>query len=372
MSRKLLFLVAEDWFFCSHFLHRARAARDAGFQVVVVTNVGKHGALIEGEGFRLVPLGLRRGGLNPLGELATLLRIRAIYRRERPDIVHQVALKPVLYGSLVVRTLRVIRVVNAPVGMGYVFTSQDAKARLLRPLVQALLKFTLQVPSGVVVFENPDDLRAHAVAGAVARDRAVLIRGAGVDVQHFQPVRRDAGEVVITLVARMLYDKGVAEFAQAARLLRAKGVAARFRLVGGLDTANPSCIPQAVLDSWCRDGDVEWLGHQTDVRAVWQSTDIACLPSYREGLPKSSLEALACGLPLVTTDVPGCRETVVDGDNGILVPARDAVALAAALEKLATDDALRRRMGERGRERAVQEFSDEIVIAATLRLYQAA
>jgi glycosyltransferase involved in cell wall biosynthesis len=370
MARKLLFLVPEDRFFYSHFLARARAARDAGLEVVVATGVGQHGPSIEAEGFRLVPFDMGRGRLRWPRELATLARLRGIYRRERPDIVHQVALKAVLYGSFIARTLRRMQVVNAPVGMGYVFTSNQAQARLLRPIVKLALRLMLHVPGGVVVFENPDDLHSHVAAGAVDPGDAVLIRGAGVDVHHFRPAAtRAPGPPVVTLVARMLYDKGVAEFAEAARLLKSQGVAARFRLAGGLDPGNPTCIPESVLQDWVGDGAVEWLGHQDDIRRVWQESDIACLPSYREGLPKSSLEAMACGLPVVTTDVPGCRETVRDEDNGLLVPARDAAALAAALRRLLEDAPLRRRLGERGRERAVQEFSDDVVIAATLQLY---
>jgi glycosyltransferase involved in cell wall biosynthesis len=370
MPRKLLYFVCEDAFFYSHFLARARAARDAGLEVVVVTTVREHGERIRAEGFRVIPLDMTRGSLYFLQELATLLRIRAIYRREKPDIVHQVAMKPVLYGGFLCHTLPRMHVVNALVGMGWVFTSTQWKARLLRPAVKAWLKFTLQVGDGVAVFENPDDLRYHVEGGRVKPGHAVLIRGAGVDVHHFHPAPRpDDGMPVVTLVARMLYDKGIAEFVEAARQLRAQGVQARFRLVGGLDHVNPSCIAEAVLAQWNREGVVEWLGYRQDVARVWQDSDIACLPSYREGLPKSSLEAMACGLPLVTTDVPGCRESVTEGDNGLLVPPRDAGALAAALRRLIEDAPLRRRFGQRGRERAVQEFSDEAVIAETLKVY---
>jgi len=368
--RKLLFLVVEDAFFYSHFLARARAARDAGLEVVVVTNLRAHADRIRSEGFRVLPLGMTRGSLHCLQEIASLLRIRAIYKRERPDIVHQIAMKPVLYGGFLCHTLPAMQVVNALVGMGWVFTSSDLKARLLRPAVKAWLKISLQVRDGVAVFENPDDLRSMVAAGAVCAERAVLIRGAGVDVREFVPAPRAAGGApVVTLVARMLYDKGIGEFVQAARLLRGQGVQARLRLVGGLDRVNPSCVARAVLEQWTREGVVEWLGHREDMAGVWHESDIACLPSYREGLPKSLLEAMACGLPVVTTDVPGCRETVRDGDNGLLVPARDAAALAAALRRLIEEPALRARMGLRGRERAVREFSDEVVVAQTLQVY---
>jgi glycosyltransferase involved in cell wall biosynthesis len=368
--RKLLFLVVEDSFFYSHFLARARAARDAGLEVVVVTNIREHGARIRAEGFRLLPLNMARGSLHWREELASLARIRAIYQRERPDIVHQIAMKPVLYGGFLAHTLPRMHVVNALVGMGWVFTSRHLKARLLRPLVRAVLKISLQVRDGMAVFENPDDLRSMVASGAVSADRAALIRGAGVDVHHFHPAERaPAGTPVVTLVARMLYDKGVGEFVEAARLLRAHGVQARFRLVGGLDDVNPSCVAERTLAQWSREGVIEWLGHQQDIRRIWHETDIACLPSYREGLPKSTLEAMACGLPVVTTNVPGCRETVREGENGFMVPPKDAGALAMALRRLIADADLRQRLGRLSRERAVQEFSDEVVIAATLKVY---
>jgi glycosyltransferase involved in cell wall biosynthesis len=369
---KLLFFVAEDWFFHSHFLARATAARDAGFEVVVLAREGAHAAAIRAQGLGFVPLAFRRGGLNPLAELGVIREVLKVYRRERPDTVHHVALKPIIYGTLVARLLGLRRVINAPVGMGYVFTSGDLKARLLRPFVRAMLKAFLHPAGAVVVFENPDDLRSNIEAGAVRADGATLIRGAGVDTRLYRP-QPSAREVpVVTLAARMLRDKGVEEFVAAARSLAASGVRARFRLAGASDPANPTSISETRLRSWHEEGVVEWMGHCDDMAGVWASTDIACLPSYREGLPKSLLEALACGLPVVATDVPGCRETVEPGRNGLLVPARDSQALADALRRLIEDAGLRNRFGARSRDKALQEFADDVVVAATLRLYRGA
>lgn len=370
---KLLFFVPEDRFFLSHFLARGKAAQAEGFEVVVLGRETKQAGAIRAEGMRFVPLPLRRDRLNPVREFfRVFLQVLKVYRRERPDVLHHVAIRPIFHGSLAARLLRMRKVINAPVGMGYVFSSDQRKARILRPIVRTLLRLLLHPPGAMVVFENPDDLRTNAELGAVRADECVLIRGAGVDTQAFRPHPSGSDVPVVTLAARMLRDKGVEEFAAAARELSRRGVRARFRLAGGTDPVNPTSIPEERLRAWNAEGIVEWRGHCDDMAAVWRETDIACLPSYREGLPKALLEALASGLPVVTTDVPGCRETVEPGVNGLLVPARDSQALADALEKLIVSPALRQRFGQRSRDKAVTEFSDAVVVAATLRLYREA
>jgi glycosyltransferase involved in cell wall biosynthesis len=367
---KLLFFVPEDKFFVSHFLARGRAAQAAGYEVVVLGREGRQADAIRADGMRFIGLPLRRDRINPVREFfRVFLQVLKVYRQERPDVLHHIAIRPILHGSLAARLLRLRGVINAPVGMGYVFSSDQLKARFLRPIVRTLLRVLLHPPGAMVVFENPDDLRANADLGTVRMDECVLIRGAGVDVAAFHPHPARSDVPVVTLAARMLRDKGVEEFAEAARMLQQRGVRARFRLAGGLDPTNPTSIPEARLRAWHDEGIVEWLGHCTDMPAVWNETDIACLPSYREGLPKALLEALACGLPVVATDVPGCRETVEPEANGLLVPARDSAALAAALERLVASPELRERFGRRSREKAVSEFADEVVVAATLDLY---
>ena len=368
--KRLLFFVPDDKFFVSHFLARGRAAQAAGYEVVVLAREGEQAAAIRAEGMRFIGLPLRRDRLNPVREFfRVFLRVFQVYRRERPDVLHHIAIRPIFHGSLAARLLGLKGVINAPVGMGYVFSSDQLKARLLRPVVRTLLRLLLHPPGAHVVFENPDDLRANAKLGAVREDECVLIRGAGVDVDTYRPHPPHGGDVVVTLAARMLRDKGVEEFAEAARILKERGVRARFLLAGGLDSTNPTSIPEARLRAWQEEGIVEWLGHCADMPAVWGAADIACLPSYREGLPKALLEALACGLPVVATDVPGCRETVEPGANGLLVPARDAAALAEARAQLLASPELRERVGRRRREKAVAEFADTVVVAATLSLY---
>lgn len=367
--RRLLFLVTEDWYFCSHRLPLACAARDAGFDVAVATRVAGHGERIRAAGLRLIPLKLRRSSRNPWRELMAIAEITHIYRCEKPDIVHHVALKPVLYGSLAALLAGVPAVVNALAGMGYVFTSGKLSARLLRPLVT--LAFRLLLKRGRIILQNPDDRAALLAAGVAHPQQITLIRGSGVDTAHFTPTPEPGGTApLVVLPARMLWDKGVGEFVAAAQMLRSEGIAARFMLAGERDPDNPAAIPAAQLESWRAAGIVEWHGRQEDMAHLLSQSHIVCLPSYREGLPKALLEAAASGRAIVATDVPGCREAVRHGVNGLLVPAGDAAALAQALRRLILDPALRREFGQQGRERAEKEFSVEKITAETLALYR--
>lgn len=367
---KLLFLVTEDWYFCSHRLPLARAAKAAGYDVVVATRVHRHGAAIVAEGFKLIPIGLRRKSSNPLRELFAIAEIAAIYRRERPAIVHHVALKPVLYGSIAALMAHVPRVVNALAGMGFIFASETFKARLLRPLAVRAFRRLLSAGNSLLILQNPDDRQMLLDGGMIGQERTRLIRGSGVDLGSFMPTPEPGGTPVVMLPSRMLRDKGVMEFVAAARLLRERGVAARFILVGDSDSENSASIPDAQLEAWHAGGVIEWWGRCEDMPEVFAHAHIVCLPSYREGLPKVLLEAAACGRALVATDVPGCREIVIDGDNGLLVPPRDVEALAAAIGRLLDAPELRAKMGKRGRELVETDFSVDKVVRQTLAVYR--
>lgn len=370
MQQKILFFVSEDWFFCSHFIDRAVAAQQAGYDVGVITRVRTHGDIIRSVGLRLIPLELSRRGKNPFRELGVIRRLVQIYRMERPDIVHQFALKPILYGTIAARLAGVKMIVNAPVGMGYVFSSRQWKARFIRPLVILSYRWLMNPPRSLVVLENPDDERLLIGLRIVNARHARVIRGAGVDLQRFVVSPEPEDAVLVVLAARMLWDKGVGEFVEAARMLRNASVSARFVLVGDTDTANPTAIPESQLLAWQAEGIVEWWGHRDDMPKVLSQAHIICLPSFREGLPKILIEAAASGRAIVATDVPGCREVVRHGENGLLVPARDVLPLAEALKQLILDSSLRQRMGKRGREIAEAEFSVEKVAHETLAVYR--
>lgn len=367
---KILYLVGEDWSFLSHRLPVARAARDAGYDVVVATRVRGHGSEIRGEGFRLVPVSLRRGGRNPLRDLFTIAELIRLYAREKPDIVHHVALKPVLYGSIAAACARVPAAVNALTGLGWVFLSNDTGARVLRAALAPVLRILLNRPRSRLLLQNRDDAALLTAEKIVRADKIAVIRGSGVNIDAFRPAPEKPGTPVAVLASRMLWDKGIGELVEAARILKSRGVALKVLLLGDPDPENPASIPRARLEDWNREGVVEWRGRAPGMPDLLRNCHIAVLPSYREGLPKSLLEAAAAGLPIVASDVPGCREVARDGENAILVPVKDAGALADALETLARDAELRRRLGARGREIAESEFSEARVVRETLDLYR--
>ncbi len=370
LKPKILYLVTEDWYFCSHRLPIARAARDAGCEVVVATRVQKHGESILREGFRLSPIGMRRRGKNPWFELQAVRELKRIYQLEQPDLVHNVALKPVLYGSLAARFARVPSIVNALAGLGYVFSSRNWKAALLRPFVQLGFRFFLNQPGSNVIVQNPDDYQILLRGAGLPKKQMNLIRGSGVNVYRFRELSEPKGVPVVTMVSRMLWDKGVGEFVAAAQMLKQRGIKARFVMVGPRDQENPACVQQDKLLEWQRKGVVEWWGQRDDIPTVWGNSHIAVLPSYREGLPKTLLEAAACGRPIITTDTPGCREVVRNEENGLLVPVRNPQALADAIQRLVENPDERYRMGQMGRSLVVEEFSESIVVQKTLDVYR--
>ena len=346
------------------------AAKAAGYDVLVVTRVVNKGPQIVDAGLRLMHLPLGRSSLNPFSAVWSMLRLALIYWRERPDLVQHIAMKPIFLGTLAARLVGIRGVVNAPVGMGFVFTSKGLLATVLRPLFRVLMHALLNPRGSKVILENADDCAALVKSHYAKEQDIRLIRGAGVDIDRFKPSNREHDGLVVMLVARLLWDKGVLEFAQAARLLRANNPQVRFVLVGSPDSQNPANIPQDQLDTWRAQGDVEIWGYQENMPEIWAQAAIACLPSYREGLPKSLIEALATGLPCVTTDVPGCREVVTENVNGLLVPAREVQPLVRALQSLIDNPALREAMGRNGRQRAVAEFSSDRVVRETLSVYR--
>jgi glycosyltransferase involved in cell wall biosynthesis len=367
---KLLYLVTEDWYFWSHRLPMAQAAQRAGFDVGVATRVAEHGERIRGLGFTLHPLRWRRGDIGPAASFSAIVEIRDLYRRERPLLVHHVALKPAVLGSIAALAAGVPAVINAVAGMGFVASSPTLRARFLRwPLGFALSRLLERRNSRVIV-QNDDDrqllLELHPGAG----ERIVTIPGSGVDVAHFRPVPEPPPPVTAGFAGRMLYDKGVAVLVEAQQKLQRRGVDLRLLLAGTPDPENLASIPPAELERWRSLAGVRLLGQVEDIRTLWAAAHIAVLPSRREGLPKSLLEAAAMGRPIIATDVPGCREIARAEVNALLVPADDADALAAALARLAENAALRRRFGEAGRALVQSRFTAEAIGVATVALYR--
>lgn len=366
----LLYVINDTAFFLSHRLPLAAAARKEGWDVHVATPQKNAPEVLGRFGFEHHLIPLTRRGMNPIQEAGTIQALLRLYRQLQPDLVHHLTIKPVLYGGTAARRAKVPAVVHAVTGLGYVFVAPGPTTALLRTGIRRWYKLALSHPNQRVIFQNPDNLRMFVDQGLLAEDQAVLIRGSGVDVEAFHPLPEAPGPPCIVLATRMLKDKGVAEFVEAARQLRAAGCAASFVLVGNTDPGNPSAIPRETLEAWDREGAVRWWGFRSDMLDVFGKAHVVCLPSYGEGVPKVLLEAAACGRPLVASDSPGCREIVRQGETGLLVPPRDATALAAALRRLAEDPALRGRMGRAGRKLVEAEFSQDHVVARTLAVYR--
>lgn len=371
MSRKILLVVNAEWYFQSHRLPIARALRRRGDEVIVAAGEERGGgAAIEKEGIEFVPLRLRRRSLNPLRELAALIELVKLYRERRPDLVHHVTIKPVIYGSLAARAAGVPAVVNAIPGLGYVFAGSGLVRGLLRGAVEAAYRLALSGQRTRLIFQNPDDRKHFLERGLADAERSVVIRGAGVNVEEFTPSQEPSGTAVVLLAGRLLWEKGIGELVEAAKRLRSADVACRVALVGVPDPENRGSIPVETLREWQANGWIEWWGLRQDMPQVLASAAIVVLPTYYpEGVPKTLLEGAAAGRPLVATDMPGCREIVRPGVNGILVPPRDPAALADAVQALLRDPDRRREMGERSRRIAVEEFSEERVVAETLAIY---
>ena len=366
---RLLFLITEDWYFWSHRLELARAARSAGWEVIIATRVQKHGKRIEDEGFTLRPIRLLRSSRRLVHELSCVWELIRLYREEQPDLVHHVGMKPILYGSWAARFAKVGAAVNGFAGLGYTFIAGGRRKGVLRRIVGGALRWALALPHSLVVFQNEEDAKELVGSGIVRKERVRIIRGVGVDTDTFRPALPENPDPLVVLAGRMLWDKGIGEFVEAARRLQMDGILAQCVLVGMVDTENPAAISETQLRAWQQSGLVEWWGHRDDMPNILASAQIVVLPSYREGLPKVLLEAAACGRPIVATDVPGCREVVKDGANGFLVPLKDAGSLSRAIARLLSDPLLRRRMGACGREIALKEFSVGKISQETLDLY---
>ena len=375
LQKKILFNITEDWFFLSHFLSRALSAQKDGFEIYVCCNETNKKKIIENYGINFITLPYSRPNINPFYELYILIRLIFVVVKVKPDIVHNVALKPIIQGTFASWLLNIKSVVNAPVGMGYVFISKSLKAKLLKPILVLFLRIFLNPHKGInkkgkVIFENNDDLNYFKSLKAVDSTHACVISGAGVQIDKTFSKRKIKNKVpIVVLIARMLKDKGIYEFFEAFQLLKNKKVKCQFVLVGDVDPLNPASIKRSTLQKWKVDKEIKWLGWIDDIQKVLLETDILCLPSYREGLPKALVEGAAASLPLVATDTVGCREVVIDGYNGFLVPIKDSKKLAEAIEKLVLDSSLRKLMGRESFKMANSKFSSSKINSLTLKVY---
>lgn len=366
MSKILLF-ANTDWYLYNFRLSLAKELRAQGHEVIFLSPPGSFQTLLQGDGFEWIPFPLSRQGFNPFRELKSVWQLILLYRRIRPEIVHHFTIKPVIYGSLAARVLWISGIINSITGLGHLFIDSGFNTRLLRTVAKWLYRISLRHTH--VIFENPEDRDIFIQNKFLKAGQTHLILGTGVDVDKFYPKQKTNEVPVVLFSSRMLVTKGLFEFVEAARLLRQKGLSVRFAIAGRTDPGNPASISEEQIDIWKQSDALEWWGWQDDMPSALAQADIFCLPSYREGVPNALLEAAACGLPIVTTDVPGCRDVVTHGVNGLLVPVRDVPSLAQALETLITDEALRQKMGRAGRFITVEQFSNSKVNKETLAVY---
>lgn len=369
MAKRLLLVVNSFEFFLSHRLQIALAALDKGFEVHVASD-GKAPVALDEMGLYSHSIPLSRGGVKPWSEAWSVWKLAMLFRHVRPDLVHLVTTKPVIYGSLAARATGVPQVVVAIAGLGSLFVEQERRWSYLSTLVKWAYRLALGHRNLKAIFQNPDDRSFLVNLGAVSEEQTVLIRGSGVSLDDYPYLPEPQGMPVITMAARLLADKGVREFIEAARLIRQRGLVADFRLLGDPDSGNPRTITESELEHWRAEGVVELPGFRRDIATQYAQSNIVCLPSYREGLPKSLVEAAACGRAVVTTDMPGCRDAIEPGRSGLLVPASDAESLADAIQYLIEHPAERQAMGAAGRELAEREFAIEKIVEQHLMIYR--
>jgi glycosyltransferase involved in cell wall biosynthesis len=366
---KVLLTANTDWYLYNFRISLAELLRSKGMEVVFVCPAGRFIEEVQARGFRWIQWEVGRKSLNPIKEIISFIKLYRIFRQERPDIIHNHTIKAVLYGSIAGRIARVRGIVNSITGLGYIFSSSDLIASIIRPFVKSLYRWALHQKNVIEIFENNTDLEFFIAQELTGRQQANLITGVGVDIGKFSPTPEPAAPVVILMASRMLWDKGVGIFVDAVRIVR-KRHTIRAVLAGEPDAGNPSNIEPKVLQNWQNEGLVEWWGWQSDMPRTYAKCHIVAFPTmYGEGVPTVLLEALACSRPVVATDIPGCREVVTHGVNGLLVPVKNAEALAEALETLVVNPKLRQRMGNIGREMAINQFQTVKINRETLAVY---
>jgi glycosyltransferase involved in cell wall biosynthesis len=366
-GKKILFITNVDWFFISHRLALAEEARKKGYDVyIAATNTGKLKEL-EAAGFTVFDLKINRKGTNPFGELIAILRILFILYKVRPQVLHNITLKIAIYGSLASRIIQVPRIVNAISGLGYLFTAEREIKSF--SFINLLMRIAFYKRGISFIFQNPDDLSHFEQMKFGVGNNLTIIRGSGINLEEYHCKERKSTDIRFILTARMLRNKGISEYIGAAKLVSLKYPNCKFLLVGGIDEDNPTSFSESELLNEINGTSVCWLGQRDDIKNLLQNSDVMVFPSYREGLPKSLIEASAMSLPIITTDTPGCRECVEDGVNGFLVPIQNKEMLAEKMEYLIENPVFIQRMGNESRKKAEMEFSIHSVIDKTFHLY---
>jgi glycosyltransferase involved in cell wall biosynthesis len=367
---KILYISNTAWYLCNFRLSLMQAMLERGWEVCAAAPLDPYASKLTAQGIRFLETPLRRSSMNPFHELAYLLRLWRSCRQAEPDIVHLFTIKPVIYGSLAARLAGVPGMVNSVPGLGYIFLQNN----IIKKLVIFLYKLALQPPAKII-FQNQEDMDLFLKMGLALTNQAYLIRGSGVNCADFNPenlaTTEDPEYTTFLLLARMVWDKGIAEFVEAGKKVRAENPATRFILLGGSDSGNPAAVPENWLREQHEQGYITWIGHVDDVRPYLAASSVVVLPSYyKEGLPRALLEAGAMGKPIITTDIPGCRDIVQDGVNGLIVPVKDEQSLTKAMLALSQNKAWRESMGQAGRQRVAEFFDDNIIIQQTIEVYR--
>ncbi len=369
---KLVILINDLSFFCSHRLPIAEAAMDKSIDVVI--GYGELGGAdpqaLEQKGLKVSFVPMKRGSINVLKDLQSLFYIWRFFKKEKPDIAHLVTIKPYLYGGLIARLTGVPALVTAISGLGALFIHKDLKSKILKFLLYPLYRLAFNHSNQIVIVQNQEDAKVLRGWGVLNSNKVKLLKGSGVQLEKFINLEDTPGIPVVCFASHLLLDKGVYDFVSAARLLKKRKVQARFFLAGDLDTQNPKGINMEDLKKIREEGCVEILGYQKNIPSLYSRSHIICLPSYREGLPKTLLEAAAASRAVVTTDVPGCRDAIIPNITGLLVPVRDSEALANAIQDLIKNPEKRKIMGKAGRELAKKEFAIENIVDAHLKIYK--
>lgn len=370
--KRILFIVSEDWYFVSHRLHLAQKAISKGYHVTLLANVGKSQNLIEDSGIDVIPWSLQRNSYNLAREINSILEVIKAINNVKPSLIHAVALKPILYSAVASIFTGLKCRVFAFAGLGFVFTSEKLFVKFCRVPIVFAMRLLIKNKYSSIILQNQDDINSLLHLRMIKENSISLIQGSGVDTTIFFPTNDQAigSTPLIILPARLLWDKGIGDFVNAANILKRKHVDARFILVGQRDIHNPASISESQISEWVESNIVEYWGFEENMSIILNKATIVCLPSYREGFPKVLLEAASCAKPIVTTDVPGCRQAIENNISGLLVPPKNPQALADAIEKLIHDKSLCKKMGERGLERVKIELSQDIIANKTINLWE--